>query len=166
MLVCRANASFGLDSEANREKEDRMFEKFARKMQSFMVGRNGVDSLGRAVVFLAFAFIILSLVVPEPTVRAVFSWLAFASLVYCYFRMFSKNIAKRYKENCAWERFARKWGGPFKGRAKQASTWWKYRKTHRVFRCAQCGQSLRVPKGKGKVKVTCPKCKSSFVAKS
>ncbi len=44
--------------------------------------------------------------------------------------------------------------------------WDKYHKTHKIYKCKSCGQTLRVPKGKGKVKVTCPVCKSSFIAKS
>lgn len=39
----------------------------------------------------------------------------------------------------------------------------KQRKTHRFFKCPECGVTVRVPKGKGKIKITCPKCKNAFV---
>lgn len=143
-----------------------MVEKLARRLQEFMVGRNGVDSLARAMSVLALALIVVSLVVPGGLARSVVSWIALGCLGYCYFRMLSKNVSKRYRENCAWDRFARKALAPFRGVAQRAAVRAKYRSSHRVLSCPQCGQSLRVPKGKGKLRVSCPKCGSSFMAKS
>ena len=83
-------------------------------------------------------------------------------LLYFMFRCFSRNIAARTRENAryialtakpraAWARF---------------NTRWDQRKTTKFLKCPQCGQSLTVPKGKGTLKVTCPKCRNQFTTKS
>lgn len=143
-----------------------MFQKFAQKLQTFMIGRNGVDNLGRFVLVVAVVLLLLGAFVPDGTAGAVLSYLALAAIVYGYFRMFSRNVGKRYRENCAYLRLSRKISAPFKRAGKQAEERKKYGKTHHIYRCKNCGQSLRVPKGKGTVKVTCPKCGASFTTKS
>lgn len=143
-----------------------MFQKFAQKFQAFMVARNGVDNLGRFVLLVAVVLLLLGAFVPDGTASAVLSYLALAAIVYSYFRMLSRNVGKRYRENCAYLRLAGKLTAPFKRVGKQAEERKKYGKTHHIYRCKNCGQSLRVPKGKGTIKVTCPKCGASFTTKS
>ena len=143
-----------------------MFQRFAHKLQTFMIGRNGPDDLVRFSLVVAIVLMVLSMVLPDATARAVFSWLALAVIVYGYFRMISKNVSKRYQENCAFLRVFDKAAAPFRRAGKQAEERKKYGKTHHIYRCKNCGQSLRVPKGKGTIKVTCPKCGTSFTTKS
>lgn len=143
-----------------------MFQKFAQKLQTFMIGRNGVDNLGRFVLVVAVVLLLLGAFVPDGTAGAVLSYLALAAIVYGYFRMFSRNVGRRYRENCAYLSLSRKISAPFKRAGKQAEERKKYGKTHHIYRCKNCGQSLRVPKGKGTIKVTCPKCGASFTTKS
>ena len=85
-----------------------------------------------------------------------------ALLILCYFRMFSRNIQARYAEN---QKFLR-WCGPVSNRLRNARMRFADRKTHRYFKCPQCKQRLRVPRGRGKINITCPHCHTQFVRKS
>jgi hypothetical protein len=141
---------------------------FQYRMQQWMMGRNGSDDLGRACLWTAIVLMLASLVAGFATAYAanVLSWLAFIFIVYSFFRMMSKNTAARQKENRAWVKQWTKIVTPLRRFRSRCAEWKKYHKEYRIYTCEKCGQSLRVPKGKGKVKVTCPKCKASFVKKS
>ena len=79
-----------------------------------------------------------------------------------YFRMFSRNLAKRHAENQKFLnfRYERTVGwNRFKKRTAQ-------RKDYRFFKCPSCKQRVRVPRGHGKIEITCPKCRTCFVKKS
>ena len=131
---------------------------FKEKFMRFMAGRYGADQLSR---FLMFAAIVL--VVVNIFVRSGLLWLlSIAALVCVYVRMFSKNHEKRRREN---ERFLqlryRLTGG--------ARNWLDRRKQRRdyaFFRCPSCRAMLRVPRGKGKIRVTCRKCGNAFERKT
>lgn len=131
-----------------------------------MIGRNGPDDLSRFAIGLAFVFILIGVFVQDATASTILTVLAFASIVYCYFRVFSRKTQNRYKENRSYVSVRTKVTAPFRKAYTRFKEWRTYHKTHRIYTCKQCGQSLRVPKGKGTVKVTCPKCKTSFTAKS
>ncbi len=115
------------------------------KFQQFMYGRYGYDEFGRALSILMLALCILSIFVKSLIINA-FLWVL---LIYNIYRTFSKNIVARRLENDRYLRLIK----PYKLQ-------WTYRKTHRVFRCKSCGQIIRVPRGKGKIDITCPKCKT------
>ena len=85
-----------------------------------------------------------------------------ACLIYSMFRCYSRNIASRAMENARFEAWARKPQAAF----DRFNTRWDNRKTKKYFKCAQCGQSLSVPKGKGTLRVTCPKCHATTTVKS
>jgi len=126
--------------------------------QRLMFGRYGVDTLNNAMLVLCLVLMILSRVL-----RA--GWLdllSIAVLVVCYLRVFSRNINARYQENqkfLAAVQPVRKWFGGIKQRFRD-------RKTHRYFTCPSCGMTLRVPKGKGKINISCPKCRTQFIKKT
>lgn len=149
-----------------KQSEGLMFQKLGQKFQRFMIGRNGPDNLARFSLFIAFLFMVVGLFVREPIVNQVITVLAFAAIGYCYFRIFSRKVANRYKENRKYVSISSKLTAPFRRQYSHAKEWMTHHKTHRIYTCKKCGQSLRVPKGKGTVKVTCPKCKESFTAKS
>ncbi len=123
-----------------------------------MFGRYGADALNNAMLVLCLVLMILSRVL-----RA--GWLdllSIAVLVICYLRVFSRNINARYQENqkfLAAVQPVRKWFGGMKQRFRD-------RKTHRYFTCPSCGMTLRVPKGKGKINISCPKCRTQFIKKT
>jgi len=128
------------------------------KLQQFMVGRYGSDELGKFISIMILVCLVFSIFTNE----SFFYWLGIFLIGYSYFRMFSKNIAKRYAENQKYLNI----------RYKVVSKWSLFKKhlaeskTHRFFKCPQCKQKVRVPKGRGKICITCPKCKMEFVKKS
>ena len=131
-----------------------MLMNFLRKL---MYGRYGSDHLS---FFLLFLYVVLIFVSALPYMEWI-SWLALAVLLWDLFRMFSRRIDRRRAENA---RFLALFG-PF-------IRWFKMRRTihrdkeHRYFKCPNCGQQLRVPRGKGKITVTCRGCGASFEEKS
>lgn len=131
-----------------------MLMNFLRKL---MYGRYGSDHLS---FFLLFLYVVLIFISALPYMAWV-SWLALAVLLWNLFRMFSRRIDRRRAENA---RFLALFG-PF-------IRWFKMRRTihrdkeHRYFKCPNCGQYLRVPRGKGKITVNCRNCGASFEERS
>lgn len=134
------------------------FERLRWKMALWMQGRHGVDGLSNALIVLGLALTFLSFL----PYMGILSWLALFVLAYALFRTFSKNNAKRARENEAYEKFARKPKCAFALAGKA----WRNRKTTRYFKCKGCGAVLSVPRGKGTLRVTCPKCHEQTVRKS
>jgi len=135
-----------------------MRERFAR----FMTGRYGVDSLGKALTWISMALLLLSVFLPFNIVRSICWAAAIVMLVLNYFRMFSRNYSARAEENRRYERFADRFRRTFGN--------WKYKraqnKAYHIYRCPSCHQKIRVPRGKGRIEISCPKCGSKFIKKS
>ena len=127
-------------------------------LQRFMTGRYGPDNLGVMVIILSLAFYLLYGI----TGIAPFVYASYVLLALALFRMLSRNIIRRRAEN---DRFIRYWW-PIKTRISRMFANLRNRKTHRFFRCPSCSNTLRVPKGKGKLQITCPKCGERFIRKS
>lgn len=127
-------------------------------MMQFMQGRYGADQMGQMLSAVSMVFLIISLFSRNQ------AWflLAVIGIVYNYFRMFSKNISKRYAEN---QKYLKMTAGI---RRRLAS--WKaqlaQRKIYHIYRCPGCKQKIRVPRGRGKIEIRCPKCNTRFVKKS
>ena len=129
-------------------------------LKKFMYGRYGADQLSRALIILSFILILILGFLPSNLSSLVV--IGYIPTIICIFRMFSKNIFKRKQENykyLKWESSITKWSKQKLNRAKDS-------KTHKYFTCPDCKQKLRVPRGQGKISVTCPKCKKSFKGKS
>lgn len=133
-------------------------ERMQWKMAAWMQGRYGTDSLSNLLVVVALVAMVLS-VVPG---LDLLSWVALACLAVAMFRSFSKNVGKRAQEN---ESFLRITERPRKWLAHKRIAW-KNRKTTLYFTCKNCGQQLSVPRGKGTLRVVCPKCKTETTKKS
>lgn len=119
-------------------------------MRRFMQGRYGNDKLNTALLICGAIISILSLILRNP-------WFSLFSLIICYFlmfvvifRMLSRNTYKRYRENRKYLQF--------KERIRD--------RQHRYYDCPRCRQQVRVPRGKGKISITCPKCKEKFIKKT
>ncbi|WP_373166373.1 hypothetical protein [Agathobaculum sp. Marseille-P7918] len=123
-----------------------------------MAGRYGSDQLNNALLLLGLVLIVVEWISRWRWV----SIFVLALLILCYFRMFSRNIQARYAEN-QW--FLRRWG-PVSNRLRNMLARFRDRKTHRYFKCPQCKQRLRVPRGRGKINITCPHCHHQFIRKS
>lgn len=132
--------------------------RLAMKMAQFMQGRYGADSLSNGLAALGIISLLLS-ILPH---LDFFSWVAFVALLLAILRSLSRNIAQRRRENATYERVMAKPRRAY-ALAKKA---WVNRKTTKYFRCKNCGQILSVPRGKGTLRVVCPKCKTEVRKKS
>lgn len=126
-----------------------------------MAGRNGNDQLN---VFLLIVDLILMLLsgIFSKSIGGVLYPIVIALLVYVYFRMFSRNVYKRREENGKYMRLKYKAAAEirlFKER-------WIQRKYYKFFTCPSCRASLRVPRHRGKIKIVCRKCGTSFFGKT
>ena len=133
-----------------------MFQRLRESFARFMVGRYGMDYLGRVLVYFSLALMIISLFFPN----SIIYWLALAVRIYAYFRMFSRNTNKRYRENLKYIELKNRVVGFFKGKGFGSRA--NQDPTKKIFKCPGCKQKVRVPKGKGTILITCPKCKAQF----
>lgn len=124
------------------------------KLQRFMVGRYGVDDFSKFLLGTALALCILDIFVDNVILN---SWF-FVIIIYAYFRIFSKNTMTRYQENLKFLQIKNK----VLSRWNSEKSIMKQRKTHHIYKCPTCKQKIRIPKGKGRICITCPKCKTEF----
>lgn len=122
------------------------------KIAAFFAGRNGLDDLSKVIMWPSLIIMILSSFIPIAWLSTVVKWLSLAGVIYAYYRVFSKKLDKRQAENNAYL----SWRNQLKQR-------WTQRKTHKFYRCPKCKTTLRVPKGKGKVSITCRSCGEKFI---
>lgn len=118
-------------------------------MQRFMAGRYGHDRLNLTLLVVGCVLCFVQLLVPSG-VGVVLTILSEALLILSLFRCFSRNTYKRYNENRKFLLLI--------DRVKD--------RTHRYYTCPKCRQTVRVPKGKGKIAIICPKCREKFVKKT
>lgn len=134
-----------------------MKEKFMR----FMQGRNGVDQFSRFTMGVALVAIVLTLFTGTRSGIGTFLDLfGMAAIVYTYFRIFSKNISKRYQENQKYLQYSAK----FRVRVDKEKQILRQRKDYHIYTCPGCGQKIRIPRGSfKKVEIECPKCHTKFI---
>ena len=132
-------------------------------LRNFMMGRYGPDSLSLFLIVVSLVCTLTSSLFGGVLVLILISY---ALWFWVIFRMLSRNIAARQKEN---ETFLRGWRWVMdhtvglRGWFKTQGNRFRDRKTHKYFRCPSCHQMVRVPKNKGKVRIICPKCKNEFI---
>ena len=119
-----------------------MKEKFMR----FMQGRYGVDQLSKALLVIGLISVLLASFFRGSLIGTFFYYVGWFLIIYCYFRMFSKNVSKRYAEN--------------------QKDLFRQRKQYHIYKCPGCSQKIRIPRGKGKIEIRCPKCGTKFMKKS
>ena len=128
------------------------------KLRRFMIGRYGSDGLNQ---FLSIASLVLLLIAIVSRV-SLFTWLSAAPLLFCCYRTFSRNISKRTEENYKFYTLKDRVDNKFRGLKEQ----WANRKVYHYYRCPQCRQKLRVPRGRGRIQISCPRCGTQFIKKS
>ena len=128
------------------------------RMQRFMAGRYGNDQLNQFIFIVA----IISMVLEIITRQALFYTLTLVLLILAYVRVFSRNINKRYEENM---KFLQK-KDAILNKFRRQKYYAAQRRNFHIYTCPQCKQKIRIPKGKGKISITCPKCRTSFIKKS
>ena len=128
------------------------------KLMRFMYGRYGVDTFSRCIVGVGLVLTVITLFVNS----SILSLLGIGTIAYAYFRILSRNIYKRSAEN---QLFLKK-----TAKIRQKFTKWKQlgiqSKTHHIYSCPSCKQKIRIPRGKGKIEVKCPKCGTTFIKRS
>ena len=130
------------------------FRQFSARMsallRNFMMGRYGTDRLNMVILFVGLAASLLSTMIRTAPLNLILFVLSYGMMFWAIFRSLSRNTYKRYQEN---RKFLR-----LKDRLKD--------REHRYFECPHCRQPVRVPKGKGKIAITCPKCGHKFIKKT
>lgn len=132
--------------------------KLKELLYRFMYGRYGSDQFSRFLLGVSFVALVLYMLFGARILYYIFMVLT----IYNCFRIYSKNIYKRQQELNAFLVLKRK----ADGRVALMKRMWRERKTHKFFSCPVCKTTVRVPKGRGKIEITCPKCKNSFIKKS
>ena len=115
-----------------------------------MTGRYGTDRLNMTILGVGLAASLLSAFFQTPPLNLVFFVLSYGMMIWAICRSLSRNTYKRYQENRKFLQFF--------DRLKD--------RQHRYFDCPKCRQMVRVPRGKGKIAITCPRCKEKFVKKT
>ena len=128
------------------------------KLNRFMEGRYGADELSKVMMFAAVAVMVINLFLRLEILNIV----VVALIVLIYLRMFSRNIQKRYEESCKYYALKQKVLGFFGKQKRTAADL----KTNHIYKCPSCGQKIRIPRGRGKIIITCPKCRHEFEKKS
>ena len=140
-----------------KERFSRFLYESRQRTARFMAGRNGNDALNRFLLVCDLVLLLLASLLGGP-----FFLLALALLVFIYFRMLSRSVYKRQAENARYLRAKNK----LLSRLRLARERWKQRRDYKFFVCPSCRATLRVPKGRGKIKIVCRKCGTSFTGKS
>jgi len=128
---------------------------FKNKLYRFMYGRYGTDTLNKVLtgIYIGWVllYIILSIWIRSTILYLVYLVTTTALIIIIFWRMFSRNIAKRKREN-------NKFCGFFRLRRNK----FRDRKTHVYRKCPRCHAVLRLPKARGKHNVICPRCENRF----
>ena len=119
-------------------------------LRNFMAGRYGTDKLNTVILFIGVVVCLAAIFIPFPLVKLGLTLVSYGLMFWAVFRTLSRNTYKRYRENRKYLMFL--------DRIKD--------REHRHFECPRCHQPVRVPRGKGKIAITCPKCKEKFIKKT
>ena len=126
--------------------------KFQYRLMQFMIGRRGFDQFSKDLMIFSLLAIMADILVPGDILRT-FGMLV---MLYSYYRALSRTLTKRQAEN--------DWYVTYVGNRLRVLKNRDY-KHYRYFKCPCCKQSLRAPKGRGKIRVTCSRCSNVFEKK-
>ena len=119
-------------------------------LRRFMEGRYGSDKLNTAILMVALVLVLVYTFLPFGLVKIILWIISYVLMIWAIFRMLSRNTYRRYQEN---RRFLQIVDGI---RDRE----------HRYYNCPTCRQRVRVPRRKGKISITCPKCREKFFRKT
>ena len=124
--------------------------KLSAGIRRFMQGRYGGDKLNMTILWVGVGACVLSWLIPFAFVKLILCLMSYVLMFWAIFRALSRNTYRRYRENRKYLHFLE--------RIKD--------RQHKHFDCPRCKQPVRVPRGKGKIAITCPKCKEKFIRKT
>jgi hypothetical protein len=127
-----------------------------------MVGRNGNDQLNRFLLLADVVLLLLASLLGRTALGSLLYLLVLALLGLTYFRMLSRDVYKRRSENEGYLRRKQQ----FLSRLRVFKERWKQRKDYKFFTCPSCKAVMRVPRGRGKIRIVCHKCGNTFMGKS
>ena len=128
-----------------------MWNKLKWKLQQYMIGRNGSDDLCRSLTGVSLVIYIISVIADS----GLLYYISLAGIMYSLWRSLSRNIAARRQEN-----------QKFLGMVELSKLRFQNRKEYKYFKCKTCGRNVRIPRGKGKIEVTCPICKTKVIMRT
>lgn len=131
------------------------------KFDRLFAGKNGIDQLNIALFVLAVLLWVGSLAVPVRGLARLLHWACLLAAAWFCVRAFSPNLGRRQQEN---QRFLSVTRSLHIGRSWRVRM--DQRRQYKIFKCPSCGVKLRVPRGKGRIKVTCRQCGATFEEKS
>jgi hypothetical protein len=123
---------------------------FSSWLQRFMMGRYGNDKLNMVILGTGVIASLLSIFIRVAPFNLILSSVSYVLMAWAIFRTLSRNTYKRYQENRKYLMLLQ--------RLKD--------REHCYFDCPRCRQQVRVPRGKGKIAISCPKCKEKFIKKT
>ena len=139
------------------------FQRLRNGLSRFMYGRNGADQLGLCIIWTAIVLDLISMLVKKSgIISSIIGLVTTVMVLWALFRVFSRNLEKRRAENAA---FLQKIWWPIK-RKFNSGKQQRMNKEHKYFTCPNCKTVCRVPAGKGKIVITCPKCRHEIRGKS
>ena len=119
-------------------------------LRNFMVGRYGTDKLNMVILSAGLVVCLVSTFIDSAKVNLLLTAVSYGLMIWAISRCLSRNTYKRYQENRKYLQIL--------DRVKD--------REHRYYDCPKCRQRVRVPRGKGKISITCPRCKEKFVRKT
>ena len=125
-------------------------QRLGYKFRNFMVGRYGTDKLNMVILSAGLVACLISAFFDSPQINLLLTGVSYGLMIWALCRSFSRNTYKLYQENRKFLQFFE--------RVKD--------RQHRYYDCPKCRRVVRVPRGKGKIAITCPKCKERFVKKT
>ena len=126
------------------------FYRLKAGFRQFMMGRYGTDKLNMTILIAGLIFSVVAMFNPFAMLDLGLTLVSYGLMFWAIFRCLSRNTYKRYQENRKYLRFVE--------RLKD--------RQHRYYDCPRCRQQVRVPRGKGKIAITCPKCREKFIKKT
>ena len=125
-------------------------ERIKQWLRRFMMGRYGTDKLSMTILTAGVIASILSIFMPVAGIKMLLTLAAYGLMIWAIFRMLSRNTYRRYQETRRFLQFV----DGIRDRE------------HRYYNCPNCHQRVRVPRGKGKISISCPKCREKFIRKT
>lgn len=142
-------------------------QRFRESFGAIMYGRNGMDQLSQFMLYLSLFLMIVSVILFSAFRRSsiaatILDYAAIVILIFSYFRAFSHKVEKRREENLNYLNAIYPISNWFRLRRQR----FEMRENYKLFLCPNCKTTLRVPKGKGRINLTCPRCHTKFEGKS
>lgn len=125
--------------------------KIRERIDRFFQNRYGMDELGKTLLVLGAVIYVIGVIAQN----GMFWSIALFVFIYAIYRMMSRQHWDRSEENRRFNRYVKLW-----------KMRWQERKTSRIYMCKRCGRMIRVPKGRGKIQITCPQCGSKTVKRT